>query len=194
VGRLVLARTVEPAVELVSTAEAKAHLRVDHSEDDTYIGSLITAAREHIEETTARALVTQTWTWKLDRFPGDGVILLPRPPLQSVTSITYIDGDGAEQTLAASLYDVHTDELPGRISRAFDATWPITRRQPNAVTGTYVAGYGDLGSDTPEAIRHAALLIIGDLYRNREERITGTIVARLRAVDQLLGPYRTYWF
>lgn len=62
--------TQEPSAEPVSTTEAKAHLRVDITDDDTYIGALITAARQEAEAYLRRALVTQKWQMTLDQFPS----------------------------------------------------------------------------------------------------------------------------
>lgn len=191
---LVIARTVDAAVEPLSVAEAKSHLNVEHASDDAYIGALVLAARQWVEEYTGRALITQTWTRKLDRFPASGEIVLPRPNLQSVSSITYLDTDGAEQTLAADQFDVQKDELPGRVTRGYGDSWPSTQGVPNAVTVTYTAGYGAAASDVPGPIVSAIRLIVGDMYANREERVVGTVVARLNAVDALLGPYRVFWF
>lgn len=189
---LALNRTVEQAAKPLTLDEAKEHLRVDFTDDDALIHGLIDAATQHVEDVTSRALVTQTWTLRGDRFPTSGEVVLPRPPLQSVSSITYIDTSGASQTLATSEYDVHTDTLPGRITRAYNVTWPSVRAQPNAVTITYVAGWTE--GAVPEALKSALKLIVGDLYRNREDTITGTVAARLKAVDALLGPYRVWWF
>lgn len=191
--RLVLVRTSDPATEPLSLGDAKEHLRVDYTDDDDLISGLVTAARQHVEETTARALITQTWTLKLDSFPPD-TILLPRPPLQSVTSITYLDSDGNSQTLSSDLYDVHTGDVPGRVTRGYNDTWPLTRGIPNAVTVTFVAGYGAAAADVPAPIVHAMKLWVADAYRNREETITGTVVARMRSADALLAPYRVRWF
>ena len=77
----------EPAVEPVSTAEAKLHLRVDIDEDNTLIDAFVQTAREHVEDVTARAMITQTWEWYADAFPAGDRIELLLPPLQSVTSI-----------------------------------------------------------------------------------------------------------
>ncbi len=58
-----------PATEPVTTAEAKTHLRVDTSDDDTLIGTLITVARRRVENDSRHQLVTATWDYTLDRFP-----------------------------------------------------------------------------------------------------------------------------
>lgn len=185
------ALSTAPVVEPVTTTELKAHLRVDGTDEDTLIASLGVAARQHVEEETRRALVTQTWVLKLDEFPGSGdaEIRLPRPPLQSVTSVQYVDGNGDTQTWSSSLYVVDTADTPGNISLAYGESWPSTRAQKNAVTITYVAGYG-AASTVPDALKAAIKLLVGHYYVNREEAVTGTVVARLGAVDALLAPYR----
>src|SRR5690554_6904374 len=128
-----LVRVTQPAEEPVTLVEAKTHLRVDATDEDALISSLIASAREHVEAFQLRALVTQTWRLSLDRFPRGRVIRLPRPPLQSVTSITYTDPGGAQQTLSNTLYDVDTDSEPGRIVLKDDADWPDTADVPRAV-------------------------------------------------------------
>lgn len=62
-----------PAAEPVSLIEAKAHLRVDFTDDDLLIGALLTAARQHAETITRRALVTQQWKMTADQFPAPGM-------------------------------------------------------------------------------------------------------------------------
>jgi len=42
----------------------------------------------------------------------------------------------------------------------------------------------------PAAVRAAILLIVGDLYANREGRFVGTTQTDNPAVQMLLGPYR----
>ena len=110
-----------PAKEPVSLAEAKLHLKIEATDtgEDSLIKRLIVVARRRAEVSTGRALVTQTWTLALDGFPG-GVIEVPRPPLSSVTSITYIDPEGATQTVAADRYRVDAQREPGRLTPAWD--------------------------------------------------------------------------
>lgn len=179
-----------PASEPLTTAEAKSHLRVDSSDDDTLIDAFVKSARQYVEEDLGRALITQTWDYTIDAFPSDGsAIHLPRPPLQSVTSISYVDTAGATQTVSSGDYIVNTGKRKGEVTLAYGAAWPATRTQASAVTIRFVAGYG-AASAVPESIRTALRLVVGDLYSNREASIVGTIHTDNPAVNALLGPYR----
>jgi uncharacterized phiE125 gp8 family phage protein len=165
---MVLKISVEPAEEPIEVADAKDHLRVTHTDDDEYIGNLIKAARIWCENFQNRAYVTQTWRLLLDEFPSEDYIELPRPPLQSVTSVKYTDKDGAVTTLATSEYFVDTDSEPGRIVLNYDKTWPTTTLRPaNGVEVVYVVGYG-VGASVPDNKREAILLSVADWYENRE--------------------------
>lgn len=181
-----------PAVEPVTVAEARAHLYVTHTDDDTLIGAFIAAARQDCEHRIQRALVTQTWERTLDSFPA--AISLPMAPLASVTSVKYIDGDGNEQTLAASAYYVDTDSEPGQVLPAYGASWPTVRDLPNAVRVRYVAGYGADGSFVPAALKQWILLRVGALYENRESAVTSQPIqaAPREFADGLLDRFKLY--
>lgn len=202
--------TSEPGSEPLSTAEAKTHLRVDTSDEDTYIDALVTAARRHVEHVTRRALVTQTLQMTLDHFPGvahgildlrmhpeqligrgeDWVIRLPRGPVQSVSSITYLDDAGAEQTLLASKYRVDVSGQVARITPAYSEVWPTTRPVTSAVTIEFIAGYGG-ASDVPGDLKHALLVLVATMYEHREAVVMGGSPQHVpRAFDYLVGPYR----
>ncbi len=185
-----------PAVELMSTANAKAHLRVDSTDDDTLIGVLIKAARQHAENVASRALITQTWDYQLDAWPDGDEITIPLPPLQSVTSVKYYDTAGTEYTMTATDYIVDTKSEPGRIVLAYGKSWPSTTLRPAAgVIVRFVAGYGDAAANVPEAIIAALKLHIGYLYEQREAVNIGNIVNELPlAYDALLYPYRVWSF
>ena len=158
-----------PTAEPVSTVEAKAHLRVDISDDDTLIDVLVAAAREDVEARSWRALITQTWELVLDEWPSKSFIELPRPPLQSVTSVKYKDQDGSESTWAASNYIVDTDKEPGRVHLANGISWPTVSLYPTSgIRVRYVAGYGDDAADVPRRYVQAIKLMVGHLYENRE--------------------------
>lgn len=184
-----LVQTVAPTTEPLTVAEAKQHLRVRHAAEDTLISGIISAARLMCETRLHKQLVTATWVMKMDTFPRGTVIRLPRPPLQSVTSVTYLDELGASQTLSASYYDVDTYSLPGRICLRPEYSWPGTENgRANAVTVTYVAGYG-AAATIPPSVKSAMLLLIGHLYANREAVVSGVTPMELPlAVDALLAP------
>ena len=152
----------KPTVEPVSLEQAKAHLRVDTTDQDDLIEALITAARQRIEDETGRALITQTLEIAMDYFvePPDlrfvtlpyitpaKAIALPRPPLQSLKRISYYDGDGNEVMLhdevgsptVISDLVVDTYSQPGRLVPASGGSWPATQDRANAVVIRYVAG------------------------------------------------------
>lgn len=191
---MILTRTSDPAVEPVTLTEAKSHLRVDIDDDDTLITSLITTAREYVELAARRALITQTWRYSLDEWPDSHQIEIPRPPLQSVSSIVYIESDGTSNTWTTDEYDVDTDREPGRVVLAYGESWPSeTLRPMSPIQITFVAGYGSSASDVPEIYRQAVLLLVGHWYENREATAVGPIARTIPlAVKSLLGIDRTW--
>lgn len=186
-----------PEEEPVSLAEAKAHLRLEHEDEDSVINLLIRASRRRAEEFLGRALVEQTWELVLDAFP-DAEIKLPRPPLLEVVSIKYDDEDGDEQTLPTEDYAIDTVSKPGWVVPA--DTWPTTLDAINAVRIRYTAGYGptadspvELASGVPEDIKAGILLFLAHLYANREAVVVGqAAVALPMGVEALWQPYRVY--
>lgn len=189
-----LNRTSDPAKRALTFEDAKRHLRVDDTDQDEYIQDLCDAAIEWGERFTRRAFITQTWTTQLNRFP-DGHIALPRPPLQSVSSVTYIDTEGATQTWDSSKYTVVTGSLPGYIELNYGESYPDTRHITNAVTVTFIAGYGLTDSSVPAGIKHALRLAVGNWHENREPVVVGTIAAALpMSLTSLLYSYRVLGF
>ena len=198
--------SVEPAIEPVTTAEAKTHLRVETADDDAYIVLLIKTARQMGENRTQRALITQTFVLTLDAFPPnvifapelyfyssriDPTIRLPRSPAQSITSITYVDDAGDTQTLDSSKYTLDTSSLVPRIVPAFGEVWPTTRPVINAVTITFVAGYGDAATDVPDPLIHAIKLIVGTYYDPVRANVSAINMSEIpQAANFLMGPYR----
>lgn len=199
---LTLTVVTPPASEPVLLADAKDHLRVDDVNSDAQIATLIQVAREEVESFLGRALMPQTLRLNLDCFPGllwgtrmrmvgaCQQIELPMPPLASVSSITYVDTDGATQTLDPSLYIVDANSEPARIRPSYGNEWPATREQINAVAITYTAGYAN-ATAVPAAIKQAILLIIGENFINRE---AGSPGRAWDTVDRLLWKHRIVRF
>ncbi len=133
-----------PAVEPVTTTMLKNHARIEVGDDDwSVIPRFIRAARRQVERDTNRFLVTQTWDLTLDAFPLRSIpILVPRPPLQSLVSITTVNSDGTT-TVDTTLtnYLVDTISEPGRIGLIDTVIWPQSLRNFNPITVRFVAGY-----------------------------------------------------
>lgn len=181
-----LKRTVDAASEPVTLTEAKSHLRVDHSDDDTYITGLITAARNIAENYTNSSFFTQTWVATMEWFTE--VIELRRGPVQSVSSLKYYDSSNTLQTFDASGYFVDTNQDIPTIEA--DNNWPSALYDRiDAIQVTYVTGYATVGA-IPQAIKHAILMIIGHLYENRQDVVVGSQVNQMpQASRTLLNPY-----
>jgi uncharacterized phiE125 gp8 family phage protein len=206
-----------PAAVPVSVDEARAHVSAYGSGDDAILTAMIAAAVSHLDGRAGvlgRALIQQTWELSLDHFPDTdhrlwpaacyhwpvthlhaqdvGAIKLPLAPLSSVTWIKYVDETGTQQTLDPATYIVDTTSEPGVVVPAYNALWPVTQKVRNAVTVRFVCGYGTNATDVPQALRSAILLMVGDLFENREA-VTGD--ARAAYVDnptvaRLIAPFR----
>lgn len=157
----------QPASEPVTLTEAKLHLKVDGSAEDNLITYLISAARDLAERYMNRSIITQTWELYLDVLPDQ--IDIWHGPVASISSVKYYDSDNTLQTLSATLYTTDIVSEPARINRAYSATYPYTYDRTNAVIVEFIAGQ----SSAPSLIKAAILLIIGHLYTNREDVITG---------------------
>jgi len=183
-----------PSEEPITLAEAKMHLAIDTSPatahpDDDLVESMIKAARRWCENFQNRAYITQTLDLYLDRFPSKSEIRLPKPPLQSVTSLQYKDTAGTLQTFDSAYYIVDTVSEPGRIVLAYGQSWPSTYDEIQAVQIRFVCGYG-LAAAVPEDIKHAILLKIADLYEHRGDGVADPNINT--AIESLLWPERIF--
>jgi uncharacterized phiE125 gp8 family phage protein len=156
-------RLVTPPTALaVSLDEAKAHLRVESLSDNALITAMIEAATAGLGYLN-RTICPADWALDLSEFSDE--ILLPRPPLVSVASITYRDDADTEQTVSASVYTVVKDSLGvGIVRLAWGQSWPGARSGGEPITISFSAGYAQV----PPAIKAAILLRVGRLYELRD--------------------------
>lgn len=190
-----LALIAGPAVEPVSLDEAKTHLRVDHSSSDAEIQSLITGARQWLEEFTARTMVDTTLELSFEGYPG-ARIDLRRAPIIDIVSFSYTDSNGAAQVIDEDDYElVNATGLAPQLAPTYSAIWPATRYQPGSLKVRYRAGYADrTGSPTqdpadyvPEPLRTAIKLHL-EAHFDRDER---TFDMLIKAAENLARPYRS---
>jgi len=194
----------------VATSAQKSFMRVDFSDDDTLIAELIKASQNVIETYVNRAITTQTLSLFLDRLPfysdiklQEGVftapdleynsnfIVLPKPPVVSVTHVKYYDNDNTASTFATTNYYVDTISDQARVVLKTGSSWPTVSetRNANAYEIKYVAGYGG-ASDVPEPIVQAIKLLTTHLYENREAVTSLSVNAIPYTIGALLQPYK----
>lgn len=175
-------RESQPASEPLSVNEVKNHLRIDLDcmDDHTYLEALIIVAREVCENVTNQIIGEQNWSMTMDALCYD--LEISKVPVISITSFKYKDANNAEQNITDVFYDLKSK--PARV-------------QLNDIPTLYEDGYAKAEIkfkagmlEVPAAIKSAMLLIIGHLYENRQDVITGTIATEIPMTSQyLLAPY-----
>ena len=160
----------EPAIEPVSLNEAKQHCRVDTDADDSYIASLITAAREWCEAYCDQTFIHTRYRMTLDSFPTE--IELPRPPMATAGTVTavvvtYTMENQTTAVLATNQYRVDRDATPGVIRPLYNGSWPSHLLDYNAVAVTWWGGSGSTGADVSQRLKSAILWLVGMWYERR---------------------------
>jgi uncharacterized phiE125 gp8 family phage protein len=186
-----LVLTAAPAVEPVTLAEAKAHARVDGSAEDAFIDSLIVTSRLHIEAALGLALITQSWTLRLDRWPDSAQVAMPMWPIQSIDGISVAGIDSVPVALAADTYWLDGHGSPPRIV-VRGSRFPDPGVTALGIEIQFTAGFGDAPGDVPQPIRHALLMLVAHWFENREPVAVGAnSVSRIPdTVSKLLAPFR----
>lgn len=203
-----------PADYPVSVSDAKKHLRIDLSDDDSYIASIIAVATSAVEKFTGRSLINRTYDMYLDAWPCDDVmanewwdgvregafvgspskaIELPFPPLSSVSSVTYYDESNNATTWETTNYHVDNKGEPGRIALKQGGVVPLPTKTINGIKITFVAGYGTDASDVPDMLVQAVKMIVAYLYEKRGEDVGGDIV-QASGAHLLLQAFRVMRF
>jgi len=161
---------------------------------DDLLNADITAAREHVEDITRRALLTQTWDYFLDTFPSANFIKLPYGNLQSVTSVKYTDSDGDETTLTETtdyIVEMNGDQC-GKIVLPYGVSWPSFTPYPSKpIVVRFKCGWTTRAL-VPYKIKAAIKMICTDLFLNREAQIVGKDYSTNPAVQRLLASARLW--
>lgn len=180
-----------PVVEPLSLAEARLHLRLDDTAEDTLVAALIVAARQFAERHLGRALITQGFRLWLDGWPaGRRALDLPRPPLAAIEGVTVYDEDGVGILVDPATYLADVVATPGRLVLRAGVSPPFGGRAANAIAVDYVAGFGPAAGDVPEPIRRGMALLLGHLFESREAGGGGGSRSLPLGVEALWAPYR----
>jgi len=178
--------------EQLTVTQLKTHLRVLTDDDDTYIALLGTNAREYIEYYTNQAMVPKTVVLYMENFPAgdDPLVFNDYNPLQSVSSIVYLDEDGTSGAMSTADYNIDTHSRCGRIYPAQTTSWPgDIYSYPDHDNVWITFGCGHTTATCPEAFRHAEKMLVEHWYKNRSPVSTGPIYRDIPlAVNAILDP------
>lgn len=186
---MTLYRTVDPAGEPVTLADAKAQLRIAHDSEDGLIGGLIRAARAEVEAQTGMALIDQSWRLALDCWPHDGLVRLRRHPVKQILSVTVYGEEGEGAVLDPAGYEA---DLVTRPARLHFVSPPAPERRLNGIEVDFTAGFGEAGTDVPDQLKRAVLVLVAHWYEFRA--VFGAQdqpVSIPPGFDRLIAGYRT---
>ncbi len=176
-----------PATEPLSLSEAKAHLRVDHSDDDSLITEMIVQVRQHLEARLGLALIHRQVRERFDGLGRDPRVLSPSlQPLGAVSALRYKDTSNAETSVGSGAYVVLTG-LSGAVFAVSDTGLPAPQRLKGGIELDYTAGFGVEPEDVPAPLRQALLRLLAAAYEHRgDEKAPGLDVD----VEMLIAPFR----
>jgi len=158
------AQIAAPAAMPVTLAQAKAHLRVTSDTEDDTITALIAAATQYLERDTGQALIDQQWRAWWDDVPCDGVLELMRSPVRGIVSVSVYDAEGNATVLDGSDYYVNLVARPARVRLADTVTEAM---RANGIEVDFDAGYGEAGTDVPDMLKRAILVLVAHWYEFR---------------------------
>lgn len=185
---MALFRTVEPEAEPVTLGEAKANMRLDHDGEDELIAGLIRAARGEVEASCGLALIEQGWRLTLDRIPSSGRVLLRRHPVREVQSVTVFGADGEASLVDPAHFSLDAHARPARLHFH---TAPAPGAAVNGIEIDFVAGFGEAGTDVPDLLKRAMLLLVAHWYEFRAAfGAADQPVSWPAGYDRLIAPYR----
>jgi uncharacterized phiE125 gp8 family phage protein len=183
-----------PSSEPITLEKARLHLRLDTSgspashPDDSLVTALITAVRQNAEAYTGLTIAYSTYDVRADNFK-DLEFNLETWPINAIVSVSYVDTNDETKTLTSSDYELDTFTRPARL-KAKDKAFPEAKE----VTVRFTAGFTDGQSPNPypmpKTIESAMLLMLGNLYDNRESVSNNQSYERPMSATYLLNPHR----
>ena len=186
-----LVQKVAPINDLLSLDEAKSFMRILDNDSDSDIQAIIKSCIEYVENYTNRQFITATYELYTETFIKN--MRLPKNPIQSITSIEYLDEDGVYQTLSTDYYYIYGENGVSKIY--FQDTLPTHKEHKNAIRITFIAGYGDDSTSVPESIKSCVKVLVSTLYENREHYVVGFTSVSIETeanpiIDKMLCMYK----
>lgn len=186
---MTLFRTVIPEAEPVTLVEARQHLRIDYEGEDDLLAGLIRAAREEVEAACGLALIDQSWRLALDRLPRSMTVSLRRHPVREIAAVTVYGGEGEASLVDPADYRLDAQARPARLH--FLKAPPVVAAI-NGIEIDFTAGFGEAGTDVPDLLKRAMLLLVAHWFEFRAEiGAAAQPVSYPAGYDRLIAPWRT---
>lgn len=200
-------RVTAPVNRLATALEVKTQIGADPDVGNPAVERIIDAVTLHAERYTGRAFLTQTFDLFMDSFPKErpadapwwldtiysfaNAIEIPRPPLQSITSIKVLDYSNNETTIDSGVYFVNNRSEPGSVVPRQLETWPTEVLPEAGVTIRFVAGYGANATDVPDDIRLAVITQAAHTLSQRDPAVASESIdnASVTYVSGLEGQF-----
>lgn len=178
-----------PALEPLTLAEAKAHLRLDTTDEDDLVTALIVSARHVVERQTRRALISQTWRVICDAWPDPGTFAIPLAPFISLSAIRTYDAANVATVLGTSTY--YVDAQPGAARVQFTVQPPNPGRAIAGIELDAVIGYGAGAASVPDPLRLAMRLLVARWFEARGDAAADAGALQIPPlIAALLQPFR----
>ena len=201
------------ATDYISVADAKTHLRVTSSSDDTYIGGLIAMALDACGQYIGYSVRKATAKYGFDGFTGQPALINPVNGLNipsgnyfrinsrvlAVNSVSYVN-DSQAITAFDSADWITAPNPMGLLSRNIfienaptSVTDDVIKYIVEITEGFELASATSVNPDTlfPASIKHAALLLVGQYYDNRMAITVGVQNNPIQfGFQYLLDPYK----
>lgn len=201
------------ATDYITLAEAKQHLRVTSSADDSYITGLVAMAIEACSNYLGFSIRKATARYGFDGFTGQPALVNPlngtnipsgnylrlNTRCLAVTNVYFISDVQVITEYTAGDWIVSAEPMGLYSRNVFIETAPtlvtddVIKYIVQITEGFNPVGTASVEPDTifPLTIKAAALLLIAQYYDNRQAIITGMIQAPLQfGFHYLLDPYK----
>lgn len=177
-----------PQAEPLTLAQVKEHLRLDGSDEDALLLSLIKTARDHLERQTGLCLTQQSFRLYLDAWPDGDVIQIAKGPVQAIEKILVFDDAGDPIDISGIDRMLDGEARPARL-------WlrqpPLPGQPLNGIEIDFTAGFGQSGVDVPDTLKRAMLIHIAHMFAFRGAVSPADQPAGVPAgYDRLIGPFR----
>jgi uncharacterized phiE125 gp8 family phage protein len=176
---------------LITLAQAKKQLRIEHDYEDEEILGFIESAVAEAESYLGAKLLSRTAVFGFPYWQKNTTF--PMGPVSAVTEVSYLEKGHAERRVLDNTADAdyklynYGDNKDVLLIKAEYSSLSLEQDTPDAVLMTVTVGY-ETPAKVPKDIKSAIKLILTDLYEYRGDRE----IKMNRSSRNLLRPYKRW--